>query len=307
MKAPVFYDPATLGSLNLPKVAEATDEGRQMNLAPATGDKQKVILVNVDFQVDFVFPNGALPVTNALGDVERTVDWIFRNLDQLTTIASSIDSHIPVQIFYPTWWVDANGNMPDPYTMITLKDVEDGKWKPVVDPVWTRNYLTELDRGGKKTLMIWPFHCMIGTPGQALVPNLMEAIAFHSAARRSQPVFLVKGSIPQTENYSIVEPEVKYPKHPAGDLNTPFLDLVSRHDLVYVAGEAKSHCVLDTMRSIVNHFAGQDDILGKIRFLMDCTSSVEHPDVPFDEIANAELAEMEKLGVRLVKSTDPIG
>jgi nicotinamidase-related amidase len=148
---------------------------------------------------------------------------------------------------------------------------------------------------------------MIGAPGNAIVPSLFEAIIFHGAARHTQPRFLVKGSIPQTENYSILEPEVKIANHPLGGLNTDFLDELAKNDLIYVAGQAKSHCVLETMRSITGYFKDQSEVLKKIRFLMDCTSSVQHPEIDFETIANEELKRMEKLGIQLVQSTDPIG
>ena len=92
--------------------------------------------------------------------------------------------------------------------------------------------------------MIWPFHTMVGTVGHNLSPSLYEAICFHSAARQSQPVKLTKGSIPQTEHYSILEPEVKVTDHPQGGLNQALLNELGGYDLVYLAGQAKSHCVL---------------------------------------------------------------
>lgn len=306
MNKPSFYKPKEVGQLFLPRTAEATAFGLNQNLGEAVLDQRQVLLVNVDFQVDFVFTEGALAVQGAIDDTKRTIEWIYANLGEITTIASSLDSHLPFQIFFPMWWVDEAGNHPAEYTIITRDEVKAGKWRALIDPAGSLRYLAELEKGGKKQLMIWPYHTMIGTPGQCLVPALHEVIMAHAAARHTQPVFLVKGSVPQTENYSIIEPEVKVPGHPAGGLNTQFLDLVARHDLVYIAGEAKSHCVLDTMHSIVKHFASDQAILEKIRFLLDCTSSVYHPDVPFDQIANDELSKMEQLGIRLVKSTDPI-
>jgi nicotinamidase-related amidase len=303
---PNFYDRSKVGTLYLPDAASAAEYGIARQLNPAIGDTRKILLVNVDFQVDFVFGEGSLAVPGAVDDVARTVEWIYAHMGEITTIASSLDSHVPYQIFSPLWWADQDGNHPAPFTLITKSDVVAGKWVALVDPAWSLHYLDELEKGGKKQLMIWPYHTLIGSAGGILVPALSEAIMAHAAARHAQPVYLVKGQVPQTENYSIVEPEVKVASHPSGGLNKAFLDLVSRHDLVYIAGEAKSHCVLDTMHSIVNHFAGSPDILGKIRFLRDCTSSVFHPDIDFDAMADAELAKMEQLGIRLVNSTDPI-
>ena len=108
-------------------------------------------------------------------------------------------------------------------------------------------------------------------------------------------MFVTKGTIPQVEHYGIWAPEVSYPKHPEGQLNTNMLDLIGRYDKIYVAGEAKSHCVLNTMRQTLDYFGSQPDLIKKINFLTDCTSSVYHPDVDFESLAQAELDQIHSL------------
>lgn len=304
---PKIYNPAKVGELYLPNMAGAAAEGQRAGLSPANKDKRRVMLLLVDPQIDFIFTDGTLCVPGALDDTRRTIEWIYENAGDLTSIAASLDSHTTYQIFYPTWWGNERGEHPAPFTPITSEDIRKGVWRPLVDPAWSLQYVERLEQGGKYSLMIWPYHTMIGTPGQSLVPALSEAIMYHSAARHAQPTWLLKGSIPQTENYSILEPEVKVPTHPLGGLNTAFLDMLGKYDLVYVAGQAKSHCVLSTMRSIMSYFANQPNVLGKLRFLMDCTSSVQHPAIDFDKLADAELHEMSKQGMRLVSATDRLG
>lgn len=302
-----FYDPNKLGKLFNPRLAEAIAEGQKANLTPSVNTTRKVKLLIIDPQIDFIHQDGTLCVPGAIEDTKRTIEFIYNNADQISSIAVSMDSHIPFQIFYPTWWINDKGEHPAPFTMITQKDVQAGIWKPVVDPVNSLRYIETLEQEAKKVLMIWPFHTMIGATGQAIEPSLMEAIVYHSVAKHYQPNFLAKGTIPQTEHYSILEPEVKVPSHPMGGLNTTFLDDLASNDLIYVAGQAKSHCVLETMYSITRYFTNQPDVINKIRFLMDCTSSVKHPQIDFDAITNAELAKMEAKGVKLVTSKDKIG
>jgi nicotinamidase-related amidase len=167
-------------------------------------------------------------------------------------------------------------------------------------------YCEKLEEFSKKELMIWPYHTLIGTPGHALTPALYEAIAYHSAARQSQPIFLEKGTIPETEYYSILEPEVKVPDHPLGTLNVPFLDMLAGYDRVYIAGEAKSHCVLETVTSIMRYFADRPGVISKIRLLQDCMSSVAHPTIDFDTLANRSLAVFKAKGLQMVDSGEPI-
>ncbi|MEP7294031.1 MAG: isochorismatase, partial [Chloroflexota bacterium] len=149
-----------------------------------------------------------------------------------------------------------------------------------------------------------PYHTLIGTPGHSITPALYEAIAFHSVARRTQPVFLQKGTIPQTEYYSMLEPEVKVPEHAMGRLNVSFLNMLADYDRIFIAGEAKSHCVLETVNSIMRYFATQPEMLDKFRILSDCMSSVAHPTIDFDALADEAFARYPAL--RRVKSSDPL-
>ncbi|RPJ02830.1 MAG: hypothetical protein EHM39_00985 [Chloroflexi bacterium] len=304
---PDFYNPMQVGKLYVPHTADVIDEAREAGAPPAHQDQRKVMLLLVDPQVDFVHEDGALSVPGAVDDTCRTIEWIFRNLSQITGIAASLDSHIPTQIFFSSWWVNEAGDHPAPFTTITGKDVDEQRWQPVFEEQWSRSYIYKLENNAKKELMIWPYHTMIGTPGHTITPALYEAIAYHSAARQSQPAFLHKGSIPKTEHYSLLEPEVKVPEDPQGDLNVEFLSMLNDYDLIYVAGQAKSHCVLETVSSVVRHFHNQPEQIARWRVLTDCMSSVAHPQIDFDAAANAILARYAEQGLHLVTSADPIG
>ena len=306
MTFPDFYSPEKVGQLYVPNTAAAVRAGRSAGLSPASKAQVKTILVLVDVQVDFVHADGALTVPGAVDDTRRTIAWIFNNLNRITTIAASLDSHVPIQIFFPTRWADENGDHPAPYTIIRSEEVTAGRWKPIYEPEWSANYVEILEELSKKELMIWPYHTLIGTPGHALTPALYEAIAYHSAARQTQPIFLSKGTIAKTEYYSMLEPEVKVPDHPLGTLNTDFLNMLAGYDRIYISGQAKSHCVLETVTSIMRYFDDQPKIISKIRVLQDCMSSVAHPVIDFDGMANKAFARFEKRGLQLVNSTMPI-
>jgi nicotinamidase/pyrazinamidase len=305
MVAPASFNLNRVGTIYDPDFQAAYEAGLNDFQKPATQDSPRVLLWLIDVQVDFVFPapTGRLTVPGAVEDTQRTIDWIYRNVHQVTQIAASLDTHTPFQIFYPSWWKNAQGQHPAPYSVISADDVRKGIWNPVTEPVWSIKYLDELEQHGKKQLMIWPFHCMEGTTGRALVPALSEAMMYHSGARLAQPTYLTKGTIAHTEFYSVVEPEVKFPKHPEGGLNTRFLDMVARFDLIYVAGQARSHCVLETMNSIMRHFASQPDIIRKLRFLDDCTSSIPG----FEATTETTIQRFVQQGMKLVKSGDAIG
>jgi nicotinamidase/pyrazinamidase len=302
MELPEFYKPESVSKIYEPNLSAAYAAGLQVFDKPASSDKPRTLLWLVDVQIDFVFPApvGNLPVPNALEDTRRTIEWLYRNVQNVTHIAASLDTHMPFHIFYPSWWKNKNGERPQPYTVITAEQVKSREWIAVTEPEWSTYYVETLESVGKKQLMIWPFHCMEGTSGRALVPALSEAIMYHSGARMDQPTYLTKGTIAHTEFYSVVEPEVKYSSHPDGGLNVKFLEIIAEFDLIYVAGQARSHCVLETMNSVLKHFSNRPEIIQKLRFLDDCTSSI----LGFEETTERQIAAFAKQGVRLVKSTD---
>lgn len=303
---PTIYVPDRVGQNFVPDTGRAIAEGGAAQLAPSKLDRTRTILLLVDMQVDFIHTDGALSVPGAIADTRRTIEWIYDHLEGITTIAASLDSHLPLQIFSSAWWVHQDGGHPEPYTVITSSSVAAGIWRPLYEPDWSTYYVQQLEVQARKALMIWPYHTLLGTPGHSLTPALYEAIAFHSAARQSQPIFLTKGSIPKTEHYSILEPEVKVPEQPSGELNVTFLEMLASYDRVFIAGQAKSHCVLETIASIMRHFARHPRIIAKMRVLLDCTSSVQHPEIDFDALANDALAEFAERGLVLVNSTDGI-
>ncbi len=303
---PAFYDPNRIGTLFYPDVAAITADAAAANLPAAAADKKKIHLVIIDMQIDFCHDNGSLNVPGSLGDIRRLVEFIYANAERITSITCSLDSHLPHQIFHPAWWADENGEHPAPFTMISYDDIKQGKWRPLAAPVQSTNYVRELEQQAKKRLTIWPYHVMIGGLGNALDPELWSAVIWHSIARKTQPTWLTKGSIPLTEHYSIIQPEVPVPSHPLGGKNKAFLDTLADADVVIVAGEAESHCVLETVEDLVEDFSGKPDALQKIFFLRDCTSPVLHPDVDFHAIALKRFAEFEKQGVNFIDSTDKL-
>jgi hypothetical protein len=59
---------------------------------------------------------------------------------------------------------------------------------------------------------------------------------------------------------------------------------------------------LATMNSVLRYFADQPEVIAKLRFLNDCTSSIPG----FEEATEARLREMAAQGVRFVSANDAI-
>jgi nicotinamidase-related amidase len=307
MRFPDFYQPDKVGTTYRPDITAVVEATSKVDVLHSAEDKRRVLLMLVDPQVDFIHEDGSLSVPGAVDDTRRTIEWIYRNLDRITDIAVSLDSHFSMQIFYPGWWVDGTGNHPEAMTPISAEDIDQGRWQPTVEPNWSRYYVHELQSRAKKTLMIWPYHTMLGTIGHAITPALYEAITFHSEVRQSQVTHLVKGRIAKTEYYSLLEPEVKVPGEPDGTLNSAFLDHMATYDRIYFAGQAKSHCVLESIASIANYEGYQPGLLGKTYLLEDATSAVVHPEIDFDAMADSQYTVFAQRGLNITTTGESIG
>jgi len=305
-RIPEWHDPRRVGTLFYPDAAALAADAERARLPPAADDRPRVRLLLIDLQVDFCHRQGALYVPGAEDDIRRVIHFIFRHAERISGITCSLDTHYPFQIFHAAWWADAAGRHPPPYTVITPADVEGGAWRPCREPEWSRAYVRRLQQQARKELVIWPYHVPLGGLGHALDPELWSAVFWHAIARRSQPALWTKGSIPRTEHYSILRPEVTVADEPQGGLNRAFVDLLAEYDYLFLAGEAETHCVLETVRDLVDVFGAAPDKLARIFILQDCMSPVRHPQVDFHALAAAQFRRYAQRGVRFLRSTDPL-
>jgi len=303
--APPFHDPARVGTLFYPNAGAIAAEAAKAGLRPAENDERRTLLLLIDMQIDFCHESGALYVPGAEEDIRRLLAFLYAHAESISHITCSLDSHYPLQIFHPAWWVDDDGNHPEPLTLITEQDVELGTWKPVRNVEWSRSYVRKLGQLAKKTLVIWPYHVPIGGIGSALDPELWSGVFWHSIARGYQPTLLTKGSIPETEHYSIVRPEVSVDESGHGDLSHDFLEILDSYEAIFVAGEAETHCVLETVGDLVELLGNDRDRLSRIHVLRDCMSPVAHPTIDFHTMAVRQFEQWQALGLNLIDSTAP--
>ena len=312
---PDFFDPREVATLRIERAAQVAEEAalyaKRHSVKPAGQDKFRIAAFGIDAQVGFCTPGASLFVPGAVEDTQRTLAWLYANLDKISQLTFSLDTHLVFQIFHPAWWVDADGNHPPPFSVITANDVRGGRWRPVVHEAESREYVEKLDASGKYVLTIWPYHTLQGGVSHALVPALREAVLFHAIVRGVQPHFETKGTHPLTENYSVMAPEVReLGGQVVGAFNAPFFRMLMEYDRVYVFGQAKSHCVLSTLRDMAARDPKQTK---KIWILEDATSPVPPPPIDplppaldFPRIADQAFDELRAAGMHLVKTTDPI-
>ena len=230
----------------------------------------------IDPQQDFCDPQtGTLYVPGAEHDMRRLAGLLQRLGSAVAALHITLDSHQVVDIAHPVWWRDQQNKHPDPFTIITTADIDAGRWtttRPDALPR-SRAYVAALEAEGRYPLCIWPYHCLTGTPGQAVVPALFAAVRDWTAATGTPVDWVIKGGNPWTEHYSAINAEVPDPSDPATQVNTALVEKLRCADMVFVAGEAGSHCVANTVRDLADSL-DDDRLLSKFVLLTDAFSPV---------------------------------
>jgi nicotinamidase-related amidase len=328
---PSHFDADKVGRVWRVRYQERSEDARkwakQHDIKAAYRDTFRICLLLVDVQNTFCIPEFELFVggrsgTAAVDDNKRLCEFIYRNLDVITQICPTMDTHQAVQIFHSIFLVNEHGVHPAPYTLISADDVENKIWKinPEVAQIlnidetygqdFLRHYTRRLKEGGKYDLTIWPYHAMLGGIGHALVSAVEEAVFFHGIARYGLPDFQVKGSNPFTENYSVLSPEVldDGDGNPIAQKNTGFIATLLEFDAVIIAGQAKSHCVAWTIDDLLREIESSDKRLAeKVYLLEDGTSPVVIPDVvDYTEQADAAFQRFADAGMHIFRSPDSL-
>ena len=328
---PSHYSPEKVGEVwKVPyqqRAEEARNWAKKYRIKPASNDILRICLVAVDVQNTFCIPSFELYVggrsgTGAIDDNRRLCEFIYRHLHVITQVCPTMDTHEIMQIFHELYLINDKGEHPDPFTLISVEDIQNGVWKFNealcysfhIDKEFGQkqllHYTTKLKEGGKYDLTIWPYHAMLGGIGHALVAAFEEALFFHGVARYSQPDFHVKGDEPFTEHYSVLGPEVL--EGPQGEPlarkdEKVFYKLI-QYDAVIIAGQSKSHCVAWTIDDLLRDILAKDrQLVEKVYLLEDCTSPVVVPGIiDYTEQANNAFQRFADAGMHIVKSTEPI-
>jgi nicotinamidase/pyrazinamidase len=241
----------------------------------------------IDAQYDFCNPNGALYVTGAEKDMQRLKKIILDNLDKIDNICVTIDSHPVNDISHPSFWQDKDGKNPAPFTQITLKEVNDGTWTPRFYPDKAIKYLADLEAQGEFPHFIWPEHCLMGSKGGALDDTLMEALkAWTYTGKYYQAV--TKGTYPLTEHFGIFMAQIPVADRPETQLNQGLIKTLETYQNVFIAGEAKSHCVATSIKQAINYAPA---LAGKMVIIEDCMSDVPglgHLGEPIYQLAKSK-------------------
>jgi nicotinamidase/pyrazinamidase len=282
-------------------------------------------LLIVDGQKDF-HPGGSLSIPTANDDADRIAALIRTHGSKIDRIVATLDSHHKLDIAHPGFWRSSSDDnkRPDPFTIISSQDIQNGIWKPfgkikvsktLLDPdvfsgldhvmdgetvidltKYAIEYTKRLEEKGRFQLCIWPEHCLIGSPGHAVVDVIREALNEWGDVTGGSVEWVLKGMNVLTEGYSALEAEVPVDKTTTFDWSLQKSLIVS--DRLLVCGQAMSHCVNFTLRDVAKHWPS--DKLSNITLLTDCASAVPG----FEAAAETFQNDMAEMGVVLQKAAD---
>jgi len=256
-----------------------------------------VHLLIIDPQNDFCDAReGTLFVPGADADMRRLAAMVDRLRGGIADIHVTLDSHHPVDIAHPIFWRNGAGEHPAPFTQITASDVADGVWTTTLPGARQRAhaYLRELEAKGRYPHLVWPVHCLIGSAGHNVVPELFGALRRWEEARFGVVDYVTKGSNLWTEHFSAVQAEVPDPADPSTQVNAPLIRTLEEADVILLAGEAGSHCLANTVRDIVTQFS-DPAYVAKMVLLTDATS----PVTGFEVYQRSFVDDMTSLGMKL--------
>jgi nicotinamidase-related amidase len=238
----------------------------------------KIELLIIDPQNDFCKPDGALFVPGADDDMKRLAHMVVRLKKKLNDIHVTLDSHHLVDIAHPIFWLTSAGTHPIPFenglpTIITSGDITNGTYRTTNPQHQARatEYVNTLEANGRYPLCIWPPHCLIGSTGGAITTELFDALLDWEGDFAMVDT-VTKGSNFWTEHYSAVQADVPDPEDPGTQLNWGLIEVLQKADIILLAGEARSHCLANTVVDIADNF-GEANI-AKMVLLEDATSDV---------------------------------
>lgn len=250
----------------------------------------------IDAQFDFCHPDGALFVPGAEADIERIVTLIRRFSAQIDHIVVTLDTHHVLDIAHPLFWSNPAGQHPDPFTPISAAAVEAGEWTPRFAPEKALRYLLDLEADGQFQHLIWPEHCLIGSRGAALHDTLLTALRTWTQQRDRDYQAVQKGLYPLSEHFGVFRAQVPDPTVPETQLNTSLIADLESFDTVYLMGEAKSHCVANSLNQLLDFAPG---LVPKLVVVSDCMSDV----TGLGYLADPIYARARAQGVRFTEST----
>lgn len=268
---------------------------------PAFEEKGTVCLLIIDPQNDFM-EGGSLAIPGANEDMSRLSKFIITNAVDINSICVTMDTHSLYHIGNSfAYNLKDGGGKVDDFTK------HDPKLHTHKQQANCKDMDSHIESYGKtigaqgKEHVLWPLHCQFGTTGHAINPELYAALKHWTECVGIEVRYILKGCDTKYENFSVFRSgvvEKKYYSNPSKEayrFNNDLALHLAKFEQVYIAGEAKSHCVRDSVEDFVEWIKyNKKKIIVKI--LTDCMTNVpgfENLGILFDRFIsfNCEMIE----------------
>jgi nicotinamidase-related amidase len=128
---------------------------------------------------------------------------------------------------------------------------------------------------------------------------LAEALLQWELSQRARVGYVAKGNNPWTENFSVLQAEVPDPADPGTHVNMGVVSALENADVIYLVGEARSHCLANTGYDIAAAFK-DPMFVRKLVLVTDCTN-----DVPgYEFLGERFVRDMTARGMRTATSAE---
>lgn len=220
-------------------------------------------LVIIDPQNDFVSSLGSLYVRKSDVMIGDLIKYIYENMDNIDKILVTLDSHYRNSIFFPMAWMKPNGERVEDFTVID----KNSDVIPTMFPDGQKEYLEYLESIGEK-LTIWPYHCIIGTPGHCIENQLNQMLVAYEIYRDREVEKVMKGMSRECEQYGAVKSR--------NSCVDEWAKRLLKYDTIEICGEARDFCVYETVKQLCECYSEmvKEGLPKKIRVLYNLTDVI---------------------------------
>lgn len=242
----------------------------------------------------------ALPVPGANADLQRLAAFVDRCGDRIGRIQVMLEFRHPLNISHASWWQDAAGQSPLPFTVVSRDDVLHKRWY-ATDPALQAlalAYVCALEQRGRSPLIVRPEHCLIGSWGGGVQMDLHGALNRWCRRTLRSVTYAPMGLNSNTEHYSALQAEVPDLADARTMANDALLTSLAEAEHLIIAGQSLSHDLATTVYDIAALLG--PSAVRKMTLLVDCTN----PMAGFEELGTRFLADLVGRGMRVAKSTE---
>jgi nicotinamidase-related amidase len=214
-------------------------------------------------------------VVGANADLQRLASFV--NATALDGITVTLDSHPSVAVERTSFWRTSDGSAVAPFTFVTAQDVRAGVYLPknisLIERVLAM--LELLQARGRAGLVVWPIHCVTGTWGHNIQPDLMQQLNLWEQKNQQAVRKVLKGEYFLTEHFGVFEADAPDANVSSTLFNSALAQaLLHGTTTLFIAGQASSHCVAASFDQLVGYIQAHSLAMPHMVLLKDCMSPV---------------------------------